>query len=1251
MGFGDLFSRFRESALATAKKAAIERLQQLQNFWSGNSQASLVDASGYFQLVRETSLVEPTLLPRLPASYVASASYEAYWDPEQVSGFHKSSPPPSFSGKLPRTFRRCITRQHTENLYLQQFLRLPDDDGPLLKCPTVSVDAHVARHCTMLYHSSYDYENRPHEGWSRERYTQCTQMLYLLQSLGCNTIWFDRATGKSLIWQDLRQSVIGMDLAVIEEAFCEHYLLRKLSTPEEVEKYKWREAYLKPKMGIAHKKIEIRELKPVMDSDRVPAFDEIGYNELFVSWHALRGSLETMPDEYASMPPYVEYVNTPNMEVFQCYLYLFYHCNRATLLHSATSPLIGKKLQLCQARAAPDQEEREDQEHLREITGAEAAIPISSLIDSLRRKEKYVREKKFESATEGRVALGSELCLSKKDIFLTQSYMEKWMSKGFLRGWGKDDSFITLPEAQQTCKTEVVRFPGLLRQYAENEIPASKQVTIRLPRPSEEKLRKKSEAGWREVKAVALDLNISCYVGEGSNMIAFCTLMHNISEDARECAQAGAYLTLGHSRAKLLTLPLVTSFLSADLFDQEAYKESMLLAVVFFGGRGIVEGTPIFGFSALEFSEYFPDSYCGITHEKDSWTEILNRNSHGKKTRFQAGFNVIQALEKEQVPATGEIPAFELEAPCRNTIVATYDSHGRVDKGVPRTQSFHIPSTSFGGNMASTVPLMRQGSGTSNRSFASSIPIRRYNPRSEHESLRIGNACAAGFSQKDFAGCQTVSCPKEVKSGTVLATINLHHLFVESNTRFSRMWQEKGYFTGDIYVKIHLASSVYSGLAFYHVLDCYSRIPSTYSGKMPGKIARQFKTFLHCLNDPDSSLYVFNVGKEIGGSLFFGDTGFAVPKLWITCATDSFVAFSKSFAFQVHFFCVPGREEVDSLEQIPYLEYPISCKALEMVDQFVSEMPFKIGANSSHSTSLAAFTPAQDGNYKVFSWFDARLAHFMNIGGDITFEAIVSSNCFIRATMRAYIWSGSTSFANLSQQPHADFEGNAVFTLPVMGPFHAYSTGGSPSLTLRIVPLCEAYSPETVDGTFHLHVRIKSIRFDENIVRSIDYGATVAWFMLENDKRADLVELLIPPRCVDLQSKDFKIHNFRSPFAMLCATSGMHHGRVKLIFQWTLSENVELGKQKGTINFSKGCGKLTDNWRGAIYHFNSLTTSHEMDFEFASFAGATISGEVNHEFQNWAYFASASGKTLSSITVSMQILPGMRFYGRSAGPF
>nr|WEY36561.1 structural polyprotein [Horse nettle virus A] len=911
--------------------------------------------------------------------------------------------------------------------------------------------------------------------------------------------------------------------------------------------------------------------------------------------------------------------------------------------------------------AHQDQEECEDQlDHLDNKQGGEL-FSTPSFIRMLKDKRKEVRGKEFVDGSENRLIRSLDLELDKKDVFLSHSILENLKQSGIVRRFGRKDPKLTKICVDLKDDQEIIKYPSKSLQQTRDGILTAQVFTV-LNRPEYNKLNKLSEAGWKEAKAVCINLHIRSYVPVHTPLYAFCVIMWGHSSNAELASLCGAYVYLGDQEASMLSLPLLCGYIGNSLQDYDAYQRSLVLSTVFFGPTGLRAGQPVFGITSVEFTEYMPSSYGGITHERDSWNAML-RNHQGKdKGRYIAGFNVVDAIESQKEKAIS-FPDFDLAAvPSSQPTVREFGVDYEKQPHINKSQSLRVGT--FSRFSAGNIPVQSKktldseaitsqlGQASVLREVGSADPTLQ-NVQCGTMRIKGGLNCAASqCSGENFLAVELVKMPSELKQGTILAKVNILDSIAANPTETYNRWLRQGYMDTDVMMVSHLASNVYSGLAIYYAFDGYGAMPADITTEVNMDQLRQFPCFIQVLSDASTNVHILDFGKLIGHTLFAGSKGFANPIIYVVVGTQCNFPTSTNGYFDLEFYST-GLKKERGFAHDAVLEYPISPNSLS--DLGLTLLPQRVVLGSAAVCNFPFnWARSTKSVTQTYSYAAALLTHFLGVGGTVHLKLYVVSSVFVTCKLRVAMWNSIPDATILPIIPHVDIEARTQdLDLQIQDPFVCSSVFGDTGAQIVVAPLCTPFAPEKVESSFEFIICVKGITVETKLCKTINYTERFAWFMMEVKDAKNMTSLLIPARCVDLKHPAADFTHYRNAFTIMCAATGMHGGDVILHFHWSMTGGGKKASDMvGQVSISAGMGPGAYMYRGEIKYFNMLQDYASMPIKFGTFAGPAPAVASTHEHLNWINFwVSDDWQYLKSLYVTIEVLPGFRFYGRSAGPF
>nr|UWY10619.1 polyprotein [Potato virus B] len=908
------------------------------------------------------------------------------------------------------------------------------------------------------------------------------------------------------------------------------------------------------------------------------------------------------------------------------------------------------------------QDDVEDQlDHLENKQGGEV-FSTPNFINMLKAKKKEVRGKDFAGATEGRIVRSADLELSKQDVFLTNSLMEKMRKSRIIKRFAGMSPLLTRMNMDITNKDEIVRYPVKELQCTTDGTLSAQTFTV-LERPKESLICKMSEEGWKEAKSVCLNLHVRSYLPTHVRVYAFCVIMWGHSSNAEVASLSGSYLYLGDGEASMLQLPLICNPLGNELQDQDAYRRSLVLSTSFFGPTGFKPGQPIFGITAVEFTEYMPTSHGGISHEQDSWDKMLQAHQGPNKQRFISGYNVVDVIESG-ADKTVKFPEFSMSAvPSHQPVVRKFNDN-TGDLRVQRSTSMRIKNFSryTGGN----IPVVNHfdytqnnapGVGDVGRNSTSVVhdPILQTIPTVLlKDAGKDTNCFASDLGPMEYIGTEMCVMPPEARAGHIMRKISLLDTFRRVQGSAYNRWLNLGYMDCDIAFVSHLAGNAYSGVTVYFVLDCYNRLPESLSTEAFMSQITQFPLFIHVLSDSETSMHVIPLRKIVGHTVHVGGDAFANPTLYVVCGSRASSPVSVDGHFDVEFYTSGPLYDNAGFAPDSLLQYPIADRYLGDLDIVLPTKIIGIGSAAPVSFPLSWALPRTEHGFTSYSFGSAILSHFLGVAGTLDFTLYVVSSIFTSCKLRVLLWNSLPSNLFLPRIPHIDVESRTQrMQLRIQDPFVSSSTFGDTGAQLIVVPLCTVYTPEHIDSAFEFGITIHGIVPDSKLCRTINYTNKFAWFMMKVNTPSGMTAVDVPARCVNLKHAAATFQHFVNPFTTLCSTTGLHGGDVILHFYWSLDKSKKkMSDLTGSVVISSGMGPPTDFFRGEIKMFNMLECKASVPIQFGTFSGVAPSTAPNHIHLNWIRFAlDGDWEVFNTLHVSIEVLPGFSFYGRTAGPF
>ena len=845
---------------------------------------------------------------------------------------------------------------------------------------------------------------------------------------------------------------------------------------------------------------------------------------------------------------------------------------------------------------------------------------------------RQVRDKKKTTGSGKVLAFGGDSKMSqaeekefrKSDIFSHLSFGDKLASNRWFRRWINPDGHYSEPLSEMTISSQCLRFPGLEL----NGDPKAQFVT--LTRPLEKTIRRVLENGWVEYRAAACSLKVTSHVALGTNVRAVFIFQQANSTDPLESALSSAVVDLSKQRGAMLTLPMINLSLSYASIDFEAWRMLLQLQVTIVGGKGLREGVPILSIACVEFGELVPNTFTGITHERDSWNAILAHGDPERPTRFQSTLNVVETLEKDCTEDFDALNGITINPPLclENKVVRTFDSKAKVVSRIPRSLSTRLTFREVGsGNCDAGVK-----------------------PRMSVSESGI----AMGIDDVETTVCfNKVTIPAEQKIGTILSIFDVMNDARSFNNRLYSKWLLQGYMDANLEVHWAGALNSFTGTSYYIACDAYERIPAD-TEVLNKDVFTQLPGWLVVTRDATTFSHVFNVREIVGHNFYVGKSSVAKLRFVVISASDSQLELSAASFATLIVHAVAVDMACDQFETESYLEYPIQGSSLAQLNWYMPVETMTAGELGNKSYGLSLGAPINNGEKAVYSHQAALLNHFLGYGGTVHAKIIITSSAFVNVCFNVYCYHTVASQAVQLQIPHTIAWSGKDFSFKIMSPFYSVPSRGNNQSFIHLWPLSGVEAPKEHASNVDLYLFIKGIDVDMRLTRAIDYSNTFAWFSVRAQQRL-IVSTPLSFKLTNyfgdftLSTTGLTVKNYKNPFSFLCAASGMHYGKVKVHFEFNLTHSVTLGNLRGRSIITTGAGDEGEAQHGNIRQYNMLDNHAVIPFEFSSFAGPTPSADLG-TFNNWIIFNSNSWAQFESLAVSVEVLPGFRFYGKTCSP-
>nr|WMM35424.1 polyprotein [Mirobolan latent ringspot virus] len=855
-----------------------------------------------------------------------------------------------------------------------------------------------------------------------------------------------------------------------------------------------------------------------------------------------------------------------------------------------------------------------------------------SSIDSVKSQLKKKKGKKVPNSSEGMLG-DKKTKLVEKDVF-TKVVHGGFMDK--VRYRFQTDSAHLLTEQTFPLRDENVY------------VGANKGVPIytRLPTFSEAELRKlKDKAEMSNTEVVALDMAIQSHVPQGTPMVAFSTIMDGRTDDPHVAAQCGSYFDLGRGRCQALSLPLVNFNLN-DLFKRLGNDDPELyLATYFNDTQGYRAGELVFTYGSSELLEHKPDAYTNKSLCKDSWDDILKRNVL-KGNRIVKGFNVIDTISQDfdqEIPEFGEVnfitkpsssvmptKAFTAKGIKENTMGRPLQrtcSMARVPFGRVPTRNL----TSFGGI---GVQVQRTDIGVT--------PSNMQAPRMSdfHSEREYGVVIT-----------KTLEVPKDAKKGTHLGSIDLYQEARIQRKLAYRQCLLTGLTDPKILIRVNSPINPFCGLTIGIVADYFSRVDPVgkLAGKLPPLLGNSMPQYLHCVGQSGFSEFLLDTTQELGHSLYMVNRGIATPMFHFYLYEDNAVTAAEKWQITVEIL-LRQIDEVEEAVDSPILTVPYNVNNTFLVQKrYLGPASFKLGLSNPILTSSIGLADLEtySGTKQCLGMYAAMTRLLQGTGGRINGTIRKLGSSFVSGSMRMLFWFGPAypTLEDSSNYPHLDFilEGEKPFSLEIRAPMaRAPLRGRDGKMVFYLLGGPLAAKGVSSDLSFSIYIEGISEAVVPSHVQYMDQD--VVWAQVEG-LFPDSGHIFVPNHICDWKPSDVTVIMRENPISAIFGACGFFKGRVSMTIQWVANGKladtgsaVWVGKCFGTSRSHDILETYTSN----VY----IPGSCSFELDVGDFTGCNIPGGTGNSLQFIKIWVE-KGSNVGHFRISIRLLPGFAFYGRS----
>ncbi|QZQ78640.1 polyprotein [Potato black ringspot virus] len=835
-----------------------------------------------------------------------------------------------------------------------------------------------------------------------------------------------------------------------------------------------------------------------------------------------------------------------------------------------------------------------------------------------------LKRKEIKGAEENRISFDEGVHLSESDVFHRLSLTKRYLAP-------KRDR--TLVDVLMPTEHETVRYPG-------TRPDGTLQMCVSaLPRMSEEAARKLLEKGWKNSKNVSLDIGVTSYMPYGAPIVAFMTIMDGRTTDPQEAALCANYMDLGREKSKVLSLPLVTIPLS-EIEHDTTILDCLYIVTYFHGVQSYQPGTLMLSYGTLEFQEYSNNSFTTATRVRESWDQILQRNSNLGK-RVHAGIGVLGTIEKEMDQALPDFPQIDLQVRPQ-PVVRTFQETARPQLAC---RSMRIGTTSFTGNTGrKSLDVVHKWQDVP--SGSSSIPpLPRHSDHSfTAPTVVVDPSCCGHLSFK---------VPKDAKKGTHLGTLDMAAAINAYGGAHAQNWWAKGVLNPCFTVRLHAPKNAFAGLSIACTFDNYKRIDlATLGNSCPVQEMFEFPTKVFVLKDADVHEWTFTYGDLTGHGLVQWTNTVTQPKLFFYVASTNQVTMAADWNCVTTLHMVDGDDE-PRFELEPTITWPITCRNSFNIDRYYEAKEIKLdGTTTFLSIEYNFGGPIKASVKSSISFSRAVMAQCLGWSGTISGSVKSVSSLFCSASyiLFPWAWDAPPSLHDVLWGPHQIMHGDGDFEIAIKTSYKSTPTMMAGVGRLGILPLSGPVAPDAHVGAYEFFVHIREWVPDEQIHPPIFSTQDVYnWITISTvtpDAVSGVWETTIPGYIHDYADKNAVVSLSSNPLSWLVAATGWHFGEVDLCFSW--ARTGKAADQESIVSIAVCYSDYDKRIRGNTRTFDVRNTSYEVPYFLGSYAGATPSGPLGD--QNYIRISVINAKTLMAMRIGIRPR-SLSFWGRTATLF
>nr|WNK15278.1 MAG: polyprotein [Nepovirus sp. 'monocotyledonae'] len=850
---------------------------------------------------------------------------------------------------------------------------------------------------------------------------------------------------------------------------------------------------------------------------------------------------------------------------------------------------------------------------------------VSQLVAQLRARKAHVT-----GAGESRVA--DKKLLDKSDIFRSSTIRDKFSDNKYRRSYvAANHTSDMIPVSMQ---------------------PRNKPIFTPLPRMTEEELRRLAEAGRGAVNSVALDIGIQSHIAQGSPVVGFFNIMDTRVLDPQHASLCAAYVDLGRSRGKILSLPLTNFPISEALDEYDDVLHGLCLSTHFENPVGFRDGARALSYGTLEFQEYTDNAYSDFSRVKDNW-DMIAKVQDIPEDRVLAGFSVLGAVSKNYNTPLPQFQAIDIISPPRRKPPCT--SFDNVENFIAKDskRSFRMPDNGFPTTTGrkSLLRIYDRGSvGVNNGKVvvdASTLTPPRH------------STCHAGAeAEPAIAYCLSGFCARDAKGNTILQRIHLREAMASASFRARYEWANRGLINPNIELRLTVGSNPLVGLALGVCFDFFGRCTAAnIDNIILPSAANSLPTFIFPLSKGNEQRVFIDINKIAGFSWFPHMDCFANPYAILYVVADNSVVCSADWGYTIEFL-LHSMSESNVLGLTPIVTLGQTYSGTLELDLWRGPYQFELGADKErvHDFSLDFARKESYGEDKWFISQPAAMAQLLLGHGGVLFGEIISVGSLAVSCALHVCIAPKNSILDLPsamQIPGVRLStGSGNFALRM------YSSSGRVSMVgddyrLRVFAVGGPTSIDAIKAPYAFMVHFHRFVEDDNAPpRVLGMVRRFAWATF-HEFHANSVYIYVPARLCDIITKDATTVMHPNPLASLIASCGFFRGNITFIFEWTVRFNIT--KISGSIAtqlcFGRypryyGDGHLVLQTRSvSIMHGNTISLEAQMH----DYTGYTASGR-NFDNELYVDVHLNQARVMGTLSISVELSQDFQIFGRSISP-